>query len=74
MLDKTTNQPSKFRTKNWVKRRGTYKTDSQIQFNTRMLKSSLCDCIDAYIVVKAIITVFIQGIDGEVMVLDRKNK
>ena len=47
------NQPSKFRTKNWVEINdesiGTYNTNSQIKFKTTILKSSLCDCSDAYL-------------------------
>ena len=50
------NQRSKFRTKNWVEindeSRGTYNVNSQIKFKTTMLKSSLCDYSDAYILVK----------------------
>ena len=50
-LDNTPNQPSKFRTKNWVEindeLRGTYNEDSQIRFKTSMLRSSLCDYNDA---------------------------
>ena len=61
LLDDVPNQSSKFRTKNWVKindnARGTYNTNSHIQFETSMLKSSLCDYIDAYILVKGNITV-----------------
>ena len=61
LLDKTPNQPSKFRTKNWVEindeSRGTYNTNRQIKFKTTMLKSSLCDYSDAYILVKGTITV-----------------
>ena len=61
MLYNTANQPSKFRTKNWVEinddSRGTYNTNTQIKVNTSMLKSSLCDYNDAYICVKGIITV-----------------
>ena len=53
LLDNKPNQPSRYRTKNWVKIndnfRGTYSTDSQIKFKTSMLKSSLCDNSDAYI-------------------------
>ena len=41
------NQPSKFRTKNWVEindeLRGTYSVNRQIKFKTSMLRSSLCD-------------------------------
>ena len=44
LIDDTLNQPSKFRTKNWVKindeSRRTYNVNSQIKFNTTMLKSS----------------------------------
>ena len=51
LLDNTPNQPSKFRTKNWVKinddSHGTYNTNSQTKIKTSMLKSSLCDYSDA---------------------------
>ena len=59
--DNTLNQPSKFRTRNWVEindeSRGTYNVNSQIKFKTTMLKSSLCDYSDAYILVKGTISV-----------------
>ena len=49
-LDNTPNQPSKFRTKNWVEinndARGTCNTNSQIKFKASMLKSSLLDYRD----------------------------
>ena len=55
LLDNTPNQLSKFRTKNWVeinnKSRGVYNVNTQIKFKTTMLKSSLCDYGDAYILV-----------------------
>ena len=61
MLDNALNQPSKFRTKNWVEvndeSRGRYNTSAQIKFKTVMLKSSLCDYIDAYILVTGNIAV-----------------
>ena len=61
MLDKTSSRPSKFRTKNWVQinygSRGTYSVNRQINFKTSMLKSSLCDYSDAYILVKGNISV-----------------
>ena len=61
MIYDASNQPSKFRTKNWVEindeSRGRYSVNSQIRFKTTMLKSSLCDYSDAYILVKGIITV-----------------
>ena len=61
MLNNASNQPSKFRTKIWVEIndefRGAYNTNSQIKFKTKMLKSSLCDYNDAYILVKGTIKV-----------------
>ena len=41
--------------------RGTYNTGSQIRFKTTMLKSSLCDYSDAYIVAKGTKTVLNTG-------------
>ena len=50
LLDDIPNQPSKFRTKNWVEinddSRGIYNTNSQIKFKSSMLKPSLYDCSD----------------------------
>ena len=61
LLDDTSNQPSKFRTKNWVEindeSRGTYSVNRQINFKISMLRSSLCDYSDAYILVKGNISV-----------------
>ena len=61
LIDDTSNQPSKFRTRNWVEindeSRGAYKVSSQIKFKTKMLKSSLCDYSGAYIIVKVTISV-----------------
>ena len=58
LLNDESNQPSKFRTRNWVKindeARGTYSPNKQIKFKTAMLRSSLCDYSDAYILVKEI--------------------
>ena len=59
--DDTLNQPSKFRTRNWVEMndesRGAYNFNNQIKFETTMLKSSLCDYNDAYILVKGTISI-----------------
>ena len=59
--DASSNQPSKFKTRNWVEvkdeSRGKYNVNSQIKFKTIMLKSSLCDYSDAYVHVKGTITV-----------------
>ena len=61
LLDNIPNQPSKFRTKNWIgityDARWTYNIDSQINLNTTMLKSSLFDYSDAYILAKAALRV-----------------
>ena len=61
LIDDTPNQPFKFRTRNWVEindeSRGTYNVNSQIKFKITMLKSSLCDYSDAYILVKGTVTV-----------------
>ena len=64
LLDNMPNQPTKFRTKNWVEindeKRGTYNNNSQIKFKTSVLRSSLFDYSDAYILVKGTITVEAQ--------------
>ena len=70
-------QPSKFRTKNWVEikndARETYNTDSQIKYKTTMLKSSLCDYIDVYILFKGTITVTeIAAQDADANITNKK--
>ena len=66
--DDASNQLSKFRTRNWVEindeSRGSYTVNSQIKFKTTMLKSSLCDYSDAYILVKGTISVNNTGAQG----------
>ena len=61
LIDDTPDQPSKFRARNRVEindeSRGAYNVNSQIKFKTTMLKSSLCDHSDAYILVKGTISV-----------------
>ena len=61
LLNDGSNKPSKFKTRNWVEindeARGTYSPNKQIKFKTSMLRSSLCDYSDAYILVKGNITV-----------------
>ena len=78
LIDDTSNQPSKFRTKNWVEindeSRGTYNVNGQIKFKTAMLKSSLCDCSDAYILVKATITITGAGADAAARQADERDK
>ena len=68
MLDNNSNQPSKFRAKNWIEindeSRGTYNANSQIKFKTTMLISSLYDYSDAYILFKGNIMVNNTAADG----------
>ena len=72
------NQPSKFKTKNWVeindKSRGTYNANIQIKFKTTMLKSSLCDYSDAYILVKRKITITGAGDHAAARQADERDK
>ena len=78
LLDSTPNQLSKFRTKNWTdmndQSRGTYNINSDIRFKTTMLKSSLCDYSDAYILVKGRITITGAGDDAAARQADERNK
>ena len=78
LTDDTSNQPSKFRTKNWVEindeSRGAYNVKSQIKFKTTMLKSSLCDYSDAYILVKGRITIEGAGADAAARQADERDK
>ena len=63
MLDNTPNQPTKFRTKR------------QIKFKVSMLRSSLCDYSDAYILISGTITITGAGEDDDdAKRLDEKNK
>ena len=61
LLDNASNQPSKFRTKNWVEMtdesRGTYFVNRQINFKTSILRSRLRDYSDANILFKGNISV-----------------
>ena len=61
LLNDESNKPSKFRTRYWVEIsddiRGAYSPNKQIRFETAVLRSSLCDYSDAYILVKGNITV-----------------
>ena len=61
LLNDKSNKPSKFTTRNWVEingeARGTYSPNKQIKFKAAMLRSSLCDYSDAYVLVKGNITV-----------------
>ena len=77
LLNNESNEPSKFRTRNWVEvndqSRGTY-TGNNIKFKTTMLRSNLCDHADAYILVKETITITSAGNNDAVKRLDERNK
>ena len=67
-IESTPNKRSKFRTKNSVeindKSRGKYDNNSHMKCNTSMLRSSLCDYSDAYILVSVTITVAVLAAGG----------
>ena len=60
LLESTSDNLSKFRTRNWIEitneSRGNYE-NSDIRFKTIMLRSSLFDYADSYILVKGTITI-----------------
>ena len=77
LLESTSDNLSKFRTRNWVEinddSRGTY-TNADIKFKPTMLKSDLCDYVDAYIFVKGTITITGAGDDAAARQTDERNK
>ena len=76
LLERASNQPTKFRTRNWVEMnnesRGAY-TGNDIRFKTTMLRSNLCDYADVYILVKGTITVTGAGNDDATKRADEKD-
>ena len=72
------NQPSKFRTIKCVeindKSSGTYNVNNEIRFKSTMLKSSLSDYINPYIVVKATIKIARVGENNGARESDERNK
>ena len=76
-MDSASNQPSNFRTRNWVEindeSRGTYASDD-IKFKTTMLRSNLCDYADTYILVKGTITITGAGNDDAAKQADERDK
>ena len=77
LLDSTSNQPSKFRTRNWIEindeLRGTYNSND-IKSKTTMLRSNLYDYADAYILVKETIIIKGAGDDDAAKQFDERNK
>ena len=78
MLVNTPNQPTKCRTKNWVEinddSREAYNSNSQIKFKTSVLRTSLCDYCNAYILVSGTISITGAGNDDATRRLDERNK
>ena len=78
LLDGSSNQPSKFRTINWLEindeSKESYKAGSDINFKTTMLRFNLCDYTDAYLLVKGTITITGEGDDPAAKQLDERNK
>ena len=78
LIDDTQSQPSKFRARNWVEindeSRGAYNVNSQIKLKTTMLKPSLCDYSDAYILVKGTITITGAKKDAAARQADERDK
>ena len=68
MIDGASNQPSKFRTKNWVEINDESRGTFFFKFNTTMLKSSLCDYSDTYILVNG------KGDDAAARQADERDK
>ena len=60
LLDDKTNQPCKFRTRDWAEindeSKGRY-DNSKMRFKTISIRSGLCDYSDAYILINGTITV-----------------
>ena len=54
--------------------RGTCNTNSQIKFKTSMLRTSLCDNSDGYILVSGTIIITGEGNDDAARRLDERNK
>ena len=77
VLESTSDNLSKFRTRNWVKindeSRGNY-VNSDIRFKITMLGSNLCDYADSYILVKGTITITGAGDDAAARQADERNK
>ena len=76
MLNDELNKPSKFTTRNWVEINddvaGAYSPNKQIRFETAMLRSSLCDYSDAYVLVKGNIS--LNNTAGAAVAANNTNK
>ena len=77
MLESTSDNPSKFRTRNGVEindeSRGNY-ANSDIRFKTTMLRSNLCDYAGSYILVKGTIIITDEGDNAAAERADERDK
>ena len=77
MLESTSDNLSKFKTRNWVEindeSRENY-ANSDIRFKTTMLRSNLCDYADSYILVKGTITITGECDNAAAKRADERNK
>ena len=77
LSDNTQIEPSKFKTRNWVKindeSRGTYNKDNS-KFKTSMFRSNLCDYSDVYILAGGTITTDGVGADDNAKQANERNK
>ena len=77
MLESTSDNPPKFRTRNWVEindeSRGNY-ANSNITFKTTILRSNLCNYADSYIHVKGTITITSEGDNAAAERADERDK
>ena len=77
MLESTSDNLSKIRTRNWVEindeSRGNY-ANSDIRFKTTILRSNLCDYVDSYILAKGAITITGAGDDAAARQADKRDK
>ena len=77
-LDNTSNQLTKFMAKKWVElnddSRRKHNTNSPVNFKTSMLKSSLCDYSDEYILTSETITITRGGNDDAARQINERNK
>ena len=77
LLESTSDNLSKFRTRNWVEindeSRGNY-ANNDIRFKTTMLRLTLCDYADSYILVEETITITGEGDNAGEIQADEKDK
>ena len=78
LLDTASSKASKFRTRNRIEInddiRGAYSPNKQIRFRTTMLRSSLCDYSDAYILAKGNVSVKNTAVAGAAAAANNTNK